>query len=91
MIASAVKEGSIRMERLDEAVARILAVKMYHGLFTEVREETVNSTPKSVIDRTEYQWVTKKLLMSRLHWSKTEKTLTTHPTTIPSNPSRYFG
>lgn len=73
VIASAVKEGSIRMERLDEAVARILAVKMYHGLFTEVREETVNSTPKSVIDRTEYQWVTKKLLMSRLHWSKTEK------------------
>ena len=59
VIASAVKEGSIRMERLDEAVARILAVKMYHGLFTEVREETVNSTPKSVIDRTEYQWVTK--------------------------------
>ena len=34
---------------------------MYHGLFTEVREETVNSTPKSVIDRTEYQWVTKKI------------------------------
>lgn len=61
VIASAVKEGSIRMERLDEAVARILAVKMYHGLFTEVREETVNSTPKSVIDRTEYQWVTKKI------------------------------
>lgn len=61
VIASAVKEGSIRMERLDEAVARILAVKIYHGLFTEVREETVNSTPKSVIDRTEYQWVTKKI------------------------------
>ena len=51
-------------------------------LFTEVREETVNSTPKSVIDRTEYQWVTKKIADESITIGQRQrKTLTTHPTT----------